>query len=805
MISSRAVPTVEYIRCSRSGQAIWWGRKGLRRLVPRATGCSLALRKTHISSGRPSYRHESLVGLNPPSTYRTTMWLLSTDRAELHYYVSPEEVPDGYAILSHVWDKKEHTFQEIKALSTRCEGTDTNPRDLLHPSDKIRRCCEVAASHGYRWVWIDTCCIDKTSSAELSEAINSMFRWYALAKICYAYLADVSSSELTSKTRNLHLHTRRSGSMGSSNWFRRGWTLQELLAPSFVVFLAADWGALGTKADYAELLEEVTAIPFQVLTLQRPIADFSVAQRMSWAANRQTTRVEDGAYCLMGIFGVTMPPLYGEGDMAFQRLQEEIMKHYDDSTLFAWSTKPFAIWTMQLRPVEEDSLAFGLGCDMQDHDSHPYLCAPNPSMEFYNIVMSFAAYQGTPLAETALRPTFTLTPYSARAHIPVIDMADLKCTLILMPWVDTDTNWNVGLLFGPCTSSSDPSRPLHCICVNRLAYWAIEDGQLACLGRKWPPSSSRIRWADVDLLHRLPVAARVDPRSTLRRPGLTLDTALRAPFRFSALDVWRYQHYNWLMMSSPSTLWRSDPEHPQWDGSPPALVAFSDNQGVRFTLRFGRCDAVAPPALLPDADADADANTDADARPTQQGALWADVLAGPGGDDANTRPHDCATDHIDRWTLRTKVFPYGDSEHKATWFLGYWKFRVAFTPCNLNPDTLVVHVVPRRHPDMPSMDSASYRALYDEVYLVHNLLYYWGVGDIRKAGEDVARTVEELKYDVEAMDPGAPYGGGEERLWLVQQTRVLWEKCCKILDDMKRDPEDGQNPVPSSPVSHGDS
>ena len=84
------------------------------------------------------------------------MWLLSTDRAELHYYVSPEEVPDGYAILSHVWDKKEHTFQEINALRTRCEGTDASPRDLLDPSDKIRRCCEVAAAHGYRWVWIHT-------------------------------------------------------------------------------------------------------------------------------------------------------------------------------------------------------------------------------------------------------------------------------------------------------------------------------------------------------------------------------------------------------------------------------------------------------------------------------------------------------------------------------------------------------------------------------------------------------------------------------------------------------------------------
>ena len=310
------------------------------------------------------------------------MWLLSTDRAELHYYVSPEEVPDGYAILSHVWDKKEHTFQEINALRTRCEGTETSPRDLLDPSDKIRRCCEVAAAHGYRWVWIDTCCIDKTSSAELSEAINSMFHWYALAKICYAYLRDVTLPA------DVQTQTWRTGSMTASRWFRRGWTLQELLAPAFVLFLGADWGVLGTKADYAGPVEALTAIPRAVLTLRRPLADFSVAQRMSWAANRDTTRVEDRAYCLMGLFGIAMPPLYGEGHMAFQRLQEEIMKHYDDSTLFAWSTRPFAIWAMQPRVVEEDSITkYGLSCDLRDHGSFSYLCAPDPNMEFYNIVM----------------------------------------------------------------------------------------------------------------------------------------------------------------------------------------------------------------------------------------------------------------------------------------------------------------------------------------------------------------------------------------------------------------------------------
>ncbi|RDX42871.1 HET-domain-containing protein [Lentinus brumalis] len=668
------------------------------------------------------------------------MWLLSTDRAELHYYVSPEEVPDGYAILSHVWGKDEHTFQEIQALRARCEGANPEagtPRDLLDPSDKIRRCCEVAQSHGYRWVWIDTCCIDKTSSAELSEAINSMFRWYALAKICYAYLKDVSDFPVANQTR-------RSGSMGASIWLKRGWTLQELLAPAFVVFVSADWGVLGTKADFAELLEELTGIPFQVLTLQRPISDFSVAQRMSWAANRNTTRVEDRAYCLMGIFGVTMPPLYGEGDMAFQRLQEEIMKNYDDSTLFAWSTKPFAIWPMQLRKIDEETLA--------------------------DIV--YQATSHAELADTSLRPTFTLTPYAARAHIPVVDIDEWKCTLILMPWVHEDTGWNVGLLFTPCTRSSDVSRPLHCVSVDRMAYWAIEDGQLTCLGRTRPAD---IRWIHVDVLHRLPIAARVDPRSSLHHPPLTLDTALRAPFRFNALDKWRFLQYGWLYMSSPSTLDRRDsPAIPQWDGTPPALVAFSDHQGVQFTIRFGRCEE-------PVHNASGSSTDSGDGRTAPAvGALWTDMQVAASEAELATRPHDCARDHVDRWTLRTRMFPAGE-----TWFMGYWQLRVAFTPCPLNRDTLVVHIVPRRHPDTPSSDRTSYRALYDELYLVQTLLFYWGAGDVAEKGDGVAGMIDELTHEVEAMEPDLPYGVDAERCWLVERSRAVLEQCRKMVEDMK--------------------
>ena len=256
------------------------------------------------------------------------MWVLSTNRAELHWFPSPEEVPDGYAALSHVWNSRpedgppEQSFQDLQRIQKRCALSFTkrgrNPRNVV--CEKIRRCCELAESHGYKWIWIDTCCIDKTSSAELSEAINSMYRYYSLARICYGYLRDVSDEKV--------LH--------HSIWFQRGWTLQELIAPRFLIFLSQTWQVLGSKADFAESLESRVRIPATVLRLEVSHADFSIAQRMSWFGRRQTTRLEDEAYCLLGLFDIHMSPLYGEGRNAFRRLQEELMKQSSDTTLFAW-------------------------------------------------------------------------------------------------------------------------------------------------------------------------------------------------------------------------------------------------------------------------------------------------------------------------------------------------------------------------------------------------------------------------------------------------------------------------------------
>lgn len=247
--------------------------------------------------------------------------LFDTDKFEIKEF-NDSQIPP-YAILSHRWGEEEVTLQDIDRIDIKEK----------QGYKKIKGCCKIAKESGFGYVWIDTCCIDKTSSAELSEAINSMYYWYGRADICYAYLDDVqSTNEEGTEEGKISSGTKISTSM----WFTRGWTLQELIAPSDVVFFDKKWIKLGNRTEFEELLSEITRIPRNVLSGVDHLELFSVAQRMSWAAERQTTRLEDQAYCLMGIFGVNMPLLYGERENAFLRLQEEILRISDDPTLFAW-------------------------------------------------------------------------------------------------------------------------------------------------------------------------------------------------------------------------------------------------------------------------------------------------------------------------------------------------------------------------------------------------------------------------------------------------------------------------------------
>ncbi|KAI1367675.1 heterokaryon incompatibility protein-domain-containing protein [Xylaria arbuscula] len=250
------------------------------------------------------------------------MRLIHIPTMVIHEYQG-EGIPP-YAILSHTWGREEVSFSDFQ------EGKGQG----LAGYKKIRGCCEQAKSDGLDAVWIDTCCIDKRSSAELSEAINSMFKWYQKAAICYAYLDDVITEDESTPIPSLPT------SFPTSRWFRRGWTLQELLAPSVVIFYSVNWVNIGNRNGLASIIAETTKIDPRFFDSGK-FEDFSIAQRMSWASRRQTTRIEDEAYCLLGLFGVNMPLLYGEGEQAFVRLQQEIMKESDDQTIFAWGISDF--------------------------------------------------------------------------------------------------------------------------------------------------------------------------------------------------------------------------------------------------------------------------------------------------------------------------------------------------------------------------------------------------------------------------------------------------------------------------------
>ena len=216
----------------------------------------------------------------------------------------------AYAILSHTWGDGEVSLQEIEA------DTCTDKAGWK----KIDFCAKQAEADGYRYIWVDTCCIDKKNAVELSEAVNSMFRWYQNASKCYVYLSDVSIGQDDVRQSQ----PRWEASFRNSRWFTRGWTLQELIAPSSVEFFCSEGQRLGDKKELLQQIHEITGIPVNVIR-GAALSNFDVNERMLWAQGRETMRPEDMAYALLGIFGIHMPLIYGEGMLnAFNRLEWEI-------------------------------------------------------------------------------------------------------------------------------------------------------------------------------------------------------------------------------------------------------------------------------------------------------------------------------------------------------------------------------------------------------------------------------------------------------------------------------------------------
>lgn len=247
--------------------------------------------------------------------------LIDTDTLQLKLFTA--SLAPAYAILSHTWiENEEISFHELTQISE----TPDHKASEKSGYKKILATCREAKANGIEYAWVDTCCIDKTSSAELGEAINSMFRWYRDAEVCYAFLSDWPAADDGGESTDDALKDCR--------WFTRGWCLQELIAPKVLRFYDEKWNFRGHRSDFRDSISRITRVDADVLGDCTLLESKPVARRMSWASRRITTRIEDVAYCLIGIFDVNMPMLYGEGDRAFLRLQEEIIRRSNDISIF---------------------------------------------------------------------------------------------------------------------------------------------------------------------------------------------------------------------------------------------------------------------------------------------------------------------------------------------------------------------------------------------------------------------------------------------------------------------------------------
>ncbi|KAF7534084.1 hypothetical protein G7054_g6541 [Neopestalotiopsis clavispora] len=258
------------------------------------------------------------------------------DKNEIAFQDRDSICDEPYAILSHTWGRqlKEEADgtlvwggEDDEILFADVGKTDTSEKKP-DAWKKIQKACQAAQQQQCNYLWVDTCCFNKESSAELDESINAMFAWYQQSKVCLVYLADLEVDSVQVQEDDEK----------QCRWFKRGWTLQELIAPKKVDFYNRDWKKVGSRDKLVDILHEITEIDCEALTGEVSCLSFTVAQRMKWAACRDTKRPEDRAYSLLGLFGVQMSLIYGIGaKAAFHRLQKEIIQTTTDMTVFAWN------------------------------------------------------------------------------------------------------------------------------------------------------------------------------------------------------------------------------------------------------------------------------------------------------------------------------------------------------------------------------------------------------------------------------------------------------------------------------------
>ncbi|KAM5534111.1 hypothetical protein V8D89_012292 [Ganoderma adspersum] len=387
------------------------------------------------------------------------MRLLHTTTGEFHEFDDDKLEDTRYAVLSHMYAYNKEPELSYKALrvvhedhkyysaspaplsptttdvhlpppsshatdswSSAISSSSSSPRfwgsigilDDPRVTPKIREACRIARTDNYDYIWVNTCCINDDSTLEFTEAIHATFRRFSKASICYVYLADVSDSADDSPTRPSE------SPFHYSRWFNRGWTLQELIAPKHLVFVSRSWLRLGTKEDLAGVISDITGIDEDILTHRKPHTDVSVAKRMYWASRRRTTRVEDEAYSLMGLFGVAMQPMYGEGHQAFFRLQQEILMRTQDQSLFAWGTRspPLQLPAGNTGPNPPPTHFPPF------HDARDSTLFARSTSDFANSRAVDRMSHDT-ILESKLGQQYVFTPYGLRTQLPLIPLSSL--------------------------------------------------------------------------------------------------------------------------------------------------------------------------------------------------------------------------------------------------------------------------------------------------------------------------------------------------------------------------------------------
>ncbi len=656
------------------------------------------------------------------------MWLLSSARAELCHFTDHTVVEGGYAILSHTWGHSEQTFEDLVRLREESHKTGNNPRDCV--SDKIRNSCILAEEDGYQWIWIDSCCIDKTSSSELSEAINSMFTWYSSSEACYAYLEDVPSDCV--------LHARDSA-FRKARWHTRGWTLQELIAPTLLVFVSNDWTRIGTKDRLSRILEQITGIWRRILTLEEPYSSQSVATRMCWSSKRQTTRVEDRAYSLMGLFNVNMPTIYGEGRQAFRRLQLEIMKQSFDTSIFAWNnglplfTTSDRYAPMAYKEVKGTSTgvmsllahtpgSFAVDIQYTPTSSRPlqpylpwqgketteavsgrvgaysYRTCSNRRQKLGEDRQQLGETHG-PFGELDL-PRFTQSSYGIECRFPIFEMDGVTVAVLLCD----NHRSHIGLLLHPaCDPIQDPMRRMYRVGYGFTSEKGTRFARIITLGADYHSLRFRgkpvtARWRDICIQSHDP-ALKAGSNLTLlngRLKGLGVQIYPEPPFRIprwllarlSALYLWPY-----------CAQARPEPVEAESGRTATAMiVSCCDAEWHEAVyIRLGMC--TTPPAT----------------HGSGMSVSWhwasVEIASGVDWDQPPELAHRCSEDHVEAWPNWTKEVQ--DADRCRT-------VRLSFARCTASPATTLVmhleldgpvykHMSERRNVALPSFGHLAHR------------------------------------------------------------------------------------------------